>query len=146
MHDLTGRCHCGNIRLSIRLSRAQGEYGPRACDCDFCRKHGAAYVSDRDGCLQIGIEDPSRISLYKQGNELAEMIVCARCGVLVGALFREDGALYATVNVRVVEGAGAFGTEQGISPKLLAADDKVSRWKKLWFRNVTLTSAATASN
>lgn len=138
MHDLTGGCYCGNIRLAARLSRELAEYRPRACDCDFCRKHGAAYVSDRDGSLRIELRDPTGVSLYRQGNELADMILCARCGVLVGALFREEGSLYATVNVRSLQGNDGFAPEQEVSPKLLVPEDKISRWKKVWFRNVRL--------
>lgn len=141
MNDLTGGCYCGNIRLGIRLPRPLEAYQPRACDCDFCRKHGAAYVSDRDGCLRIEARDAALVSLYRQGNELAEMVVCARCGVLVGALFREEEALYATVNVRAMQGSEGFGAEQAVSPKLLESKDKVSRWKKVWFRDVVLTGA-----
>jgi hypothetical protein len=57
--------------------------------------------------------------------------------VLVGPLYRDAGRLYAAVNANVVEGA-AFGAQQPASPRTLSADDKVKRWKELWFSNVTL--------
>ena len=136
MHTVTGGCYCGNIRVELGLAREVGEYRPRACDCGFCRKHGAAYVSDPGGWVRIRVDDPARSGIYQQGNELAEMLLCARCGVLVGALYRSDGRVYATVNVKVIEGGPIFGAEEPVSPKQLSAEDKVARWKKLWFSDV----------
>lgn len=66
------------------------------------------------------------------------MLLCTHCGVLMGALYRAEGRIYATVNVRVIEGAESFGVEQAVSPKQLSPDAKVSRWKDLWFSSVEL--------
>jgi hypothetical protein len=40
------------------------------------------------------------------------------------------------VNVRAVEGTALFGAEQTVSPQVLSADQKVARWKELWFGDV----------
>jgi hypothetical protein len=69
------------------------------------------------------------------------MLVCTRCGVLVGALFRSGGRLFATVNARAVEGTDSFASDQPVSPKRLSADDKVSRWTSLRFADVTVEEA-----
>jgi len=137
MHTARGGCYCGNIRLELSLTQEPGHYRPRACDCGFCRKHGAAYLSDPEGSLAIRIDDPSRTATFRQGNELAEMLLCGRCGVLVGALYRSDAGIYATVNAKAIDGAAAeFGNEQPVSPKQLSGEEKTLRWKKLWFSNV----------
>jgi len=138
MHPVSGGCHCGNIRLELQLANAPGTYYPRACDCAFCRKHGAAYLSDSQGSLRVRINDERKSGTYRQGSELAEMLLCTHCGVLIGAVYRTEGRIYATVNVRVVEDAVGFGIEQPVSPKRLSPDAKVSRWKDLWFSNVEL--------
>jgi hypothetical protein len=135
---MRGGCHCGNILLELQLTNEPGSYHPRACDCAFCRKHGAAYISDAQGSLRILIKDQSRSGTYRQGNELADMLLCTHCGVLVGALYRTEGRIYATVNVKVIEDAGSFGVEQPVSPRKLAGDAKVARWKELWFSRVEL--------
>jgi hypothetical protein len=140
MHHVSGGCHCGNISLDIELSNECASYHPRACDCDFCRKHGAAYISDPQGSLQLRIEDENRVGRYRQGNELADMIVCTRCGVLIGAQYQDKDRLYATVNVRVVSGPVSFAEERPVSPKKLSGDDKAARWKELWFSKVTTTA------
>ncbi len=138
MQSLRGGCYCGNIRLQVELTHQPDHYHPRACDCDFCRKHGAAYLSDPLGSLGIRIADSRHSTAYRQGNELAEMLLCTRCGVLVGALYRSGGRIYGTVNANALEGPPQFGAEQPVSPKELAADEKIARWMKLWFGNVTL--------
>ena len=136
MHGVTGTCHCGNILLDLQLTKDPASYHPRACDCTFCRKHGAAYISDARGSLRVRINDPHQSGTYRQGNELAEMLLCTRCGVLMGALYRAAGLVYGTVNVRVIEGAESFGVEKPASPQKLSADEKISRWKDLWFSSV----------
>jgi hypothetical protein len=130
--QVTGGCHCGNVRVSLELPRPTAEYSPRACDCDFCRKHAAAYISDAKGALSIAITDERELARYRQGSETAEFLVCRRCGVLVAVT--HDG--HATVNARVVD--AAFAAEQAVSPKQLSAEDKVKRWQQVWFADVTI--------
>ena len=140
MHRLAGGCHCGNIRIELELTRSAATYNPRACDCGFCRKHQAAYVSDPQGSLRIRIRDERDCGRYAQGSGQAELLLCRHCGVLVAPLYRDAGRLYAAVNVNVVEGA-EFGPRQSVSPQTLGAGDKVARWKDLWFSNVSCSIA-----
>jgi hypothetical protein len=55
-----------------------------------------------------------------------------------GALYRESHRLFGTLNVRGLDSRLSFGPEQGVSPKLLSADQKVRRWRELWFPDVLL--------
>lgn len=137
-HALRGSCHCGAIRVELELPRAPAAYAPRACDCSFCRKHAAAYVSDSAGRLHIELRDPAALGRYRQGNALAEFLFCKTCGVLVGVAYAEGAGLYATVNERVIDDDPGFADATPVSPQTLGADDKVARWKAAWFRNVTL--------
>ena len=132
-----GGCYCGNVLLELELPHETAHYQPRVCDCGFCSKHGAAYLSDPQGSLRIRIDDMSCRGIFRQGTELAQMLLCTRCGVLLGALYRDDGRTYATVNVRALEGAVAFGTVLPVSPRQLPAEEKVARWKSLWFSDVS---------
>jgi len=138
MHYVGGKCHCANIGVELGLVNAPGQYQPRACDCSFCLKHGAAYVSDASGSLRIRIEDPKFTARYRQGNALAEMLLCARCGVLIAALYSRDAQVHGTVNFRVIDSAAGFGSLRPVSPKELSGDQKVSRWLELWFHNVEI--------
>jgi hypothetical protein len=138
MHRVNGGCHCGNILLEIDFSRAPGAYNPRACDCDFCRKHGASYVSDAQGSLLVRVKDVRQSGKYRQGSGIAECLVCRNCGVLVGAFYRSDGRLFAAVNAKVVDDQVKFGAEQPVSPKNLSESAKVTRWQDIWFSNVVV--------
>ena len=139
MHKASGGCHCGNIRVDLELTRAPNTYTPRACDCDFCRKHGAAYVSDADGSVLISTKDPGNSGKYRQGSGQAEFLLCRSCGVLVGVLHRVEHRLYAAINVNAADVRADFGTQQPASPKSLSANEKARRWQEIWFANVKLT-------
>lgn len=142
MHKMSGGCHCGNVRVDLQFAREPVSYHPRECDCDFCRKHGAAYVSDPQGSLCIRVQDARSLGNYRQGSGVAECIFCAKCGVLIGALYKSEGRIWGVVNVRIVEGPASFGTEQSVSPRKLPAEDKERRWQDIWFQNVAIAAAS----
>ncbi|MDE2448005.1 MAG: aldehyde-activating protein [Gammaproteobacteria bacterium] len=138
MRKVSGSCHCGNVRVDLELAREPVTYHPRACDCDFCRKHGAAYVSDPQGSLSIRVRDAVSMSGYRQGSGAAECIFCRNCGVLIGVLYRSDGRIWGAINVKIVESLTTFGTEEVVSPKALSGNEKEKRWRDIWFSNVTI--------
>jgi hypothetical protein len=138
MHKVGGGCHCGNIRIEAGLTRPPDSYQPRACDCDFCTKHRAAYLSDPQGSLLIRVRDEQQCGRYALGSGQAELLFCRNCGVLVSPLYRDGGRIYGAVNVNVVDAAAAFGQPLRVSPQQLSAGDKVKRWKEFWFSDVTL--------
>lgn len=140
IYKLTGGCHCGNIRVDLELSRPPDNYSPRVCDCDFCSKHSAAYLSDPGGSLRIHVKDAHHLGKYRQGDAIADCLLCTNCGVLVGVSYQDDGRLYAAINSRVVERGTNFGEMKSVSPKLLAAREKAARWKEVWFPDVTLVT------
>ena len=135
---MDGGCYCGNIRFELTLTRTPGDYNPRACDCDFCTKHSAAYLSDPSGSLSVRIADAGQVSRYRQGSGQAQFLVCARCGVLTGVFLEAAGRVYGAVNARAVEGGVKFGSEQAVSPKKLLPGDKLERWQGVWFPDVSI--------
>ena len=140
-HHYAGGCYCGNIALEVELTEAAGAYRPRACDCDFCRRHGAAYLSDPRGRLAIRVERESELGRYRQGDGLAEFLLCRTCGVLAAATWSDHGRLYGVVNSRAVADLAGLGPETPVSPRTLSAEAKTERWKRLWFSDVTLRVA-----
>lgn len=139
--ECTGGCHCGNIVFAASLSVDPATFGPRACDCDFCLMHAAAYVSDPAGKLAITIRDADRVSEYRQGSRQAQFLVCSICGVLVAVRHEEDGLVHAAINARSVDKATRFAEEKNVSPKLLGDTEKSLRWKGAWFRDVSIIIA-----
>lgn len=140
-YHLDGSCHCGAIRVAAELAREPGHYAPRACDCSFCRKHAAAYVSDPAGSLRISVAEPQLLGRYHQGSGSADCLVCARCGVLIGVAYSERGRLFATLNCRVVDGEARFAESVAVSPQTLSAGEKIARWRALWFADVAIVMA-----
>lgn len=133
-HALQGGCHCGAIALDIELSRPPADYAPRACDCSFCRKHGAAWLSDAAGTLRLRLRGD--VLRYRQGSGQAEFVACAHCAVLLLASSDIDGRTCAAINVRAIDGEPGFAPEQAASPQRLSAEDKRERWRQLWFHDV----------
>ena len=138
MNDLkyTGSCHCGNIALEMKLSNKLNSYISRTCDCDFCSKHGASYISDKNGELTISVSQKDKLSRYKHGDRIADFLICQICGVLVGACYEDRGRLYATVNSRTLHRNTELKEYKIVSPKKLNSRDKNQRWKDVWFSNV----------
>src|SRR5688572_28656500 len=101
MHRTTheGSCHCGNLRWRFETALTLGEIAPRACDCDFCSSHRAAWVSDSQGMLRAEVHHAAGLQRYRQGSQQAEFLMCGTCGVLVAAIAcSEDGRLLGAVN------------------------------------------------
>jgi hypothetical protein len=135
---LRGGCHCGKVRVELTTSIRPAEFHPRACDCSFCTKHGAAYVSDPQGRLRVIAADT--LADYRQGSGTARMLLCRACGVLVAAVLEEGGRRYGTVNAKCLDGV-AFGAPETVSPQTLGAQDKKARWTRLWTPDVEIVAA-----
>ncbi|MGB7291149.1 MAG: hypothetical protein WBD99_03140 [Thermodesulfobacteriota bacterium] len=71
IHKYIGGCHCENITFEMEVTAKPPSYNPRACDCDFCRKHAASYVSDPSGKLIIMVENETNLTKYRQGSGIA---------------------------------------------------------------------------
>lgn len=138
---LHGGCHCGALAVAFSTGRAPAATSPRACDCSFCRAHGAAWVSDPDGRLLVRVTRPDRLRAYRQGSLAAQFLLCGDCGVLVAVVFDEDGRSYAAVNAGCLEAHGAFADAVPTSPQALAPDEKIARWRQLWIRDVRVETA-----
>lgn len=137
-----GSCHCGNIALEMEITGEPLSFNPRSCDCDFCRKHVASYVSDPRGKLVIVVKDKNNLGKYRQGSVIADFLICRICGVLVGVCYQEPGQMYAAVNSMAFENVAGFGAAITVSPKKLNDQEKIQRWKKIWFSDVRINTVS----
>lgn len=135
---LEGGCHCGAITLAFFTSLMPGATAPRACDCSFCRAHGAAWVSDAAAQLVIHAHRPDRLRRYRQGSQAAQFLLCGDCGVLVAVVFEEDDRICAAVHVGCLDARDAFAPAVAVSPQTLTPDEKTARWRRLWIRDVRM--------
>ena len=101
---IQGRCHCGNIALTLNWTPEPSEIPARACECSFCVIHGGVWTSCPTGALRIAVEDERAVTRYSFGTRTADFHVCARCGVTPVVTSLIAGKLYAVVNVNSLEG------------------------------------------
>jgi hypothetical protein len=93
-----GRCHCGNVELELDTALELAALPLRACACEFCRRHGARTTSDPHGRARIVVHDAALLGRYRFALATADVLVCTRCGVYVGALLEADDGAWATLN------------------------------------------------
>ena len=83
---MSGSCHCGAVRVGVRLSRSPAEIELRACQCSFCRRHGARTFADPAGHALIESASAADIRHYRFGQRTADFLICAECGVYIAAV------------------------------------------------------------
>lgn len=90
-----GACHCGAARASFRTELSPPPL--RACQCGFCRRHGAATTSDPDGLLTLSFAQTPRA--YRFASRASEVLLCPGCGVYVASCIDTREGKRATLNV-----------------------------------------------
>jgi hypothetical protein len=138
MHIVKGGCHCGNITYIAEFSDNLINYIPWACDCTFCRRHGAAYTSDKNGSLTIKIMNESLVNRYRQGSRIADFLVCKKCGVMTNVCYQGANCLYGSINIRSSDEYNLFSSSQGMRLTQLSDEARIQRWKDNWFSSVTI--------
>jgi hypothetical protein len=103
-----GGCHCGNLRLWLRLPQPPEDTPLRACGCSFCRAHNTRTTSDPDGSVEIWAEDWSLAQSYRFGSGTADFLICRRCGVYIGAVCETAAGRRAVINVNCLADRAAF--------------------------------------
>ena len=97
-----GACHCQAVGFAFHTRVPVAQWTVRACQCTFCRAHGAVTTSDPAGEMEFLIREPALISRYQFGLRTAEFMVCARCGTYVGARMEVGAGVYGIVSVRAL--------------------------------------------
>jgi hypothetical protein len=100
---LLGHCHCGNLRIQFESTLEPAALPLRACQCSFCRRHGAVSTSDPKGAVRVAAGDLGEVQRYRFGLGITDFLLCRRCGVYVLALAEMDGQHYAVINANSLE-------------------------------------------
>ena len=106
--DHSGGCHCGNIRVLLRLSKPPEDSAVRTCTCSFCRSHNPRMISDPAGLLEVSADDWSLVELYRFGMRTADFLICRRCGVFIAAVSDLETAPCAVVKRELPRRPHAF--------------------------------------
>lgn len=97
-----GQCHCGAISYDYRTAVAPADWPLRACQCSFCRSHGACMTSDPAGAVEFTAKDPTQLQPYRFGRKIADFLICKTCGVYLGATMRTARGSFAIINVNLL--------------------------------------------
>ena len=122
-----GGCHCGAIRIEFTTERP---LAPRACQCGFCRKHGARSVSDPDGAATIACSvEPLA---YRFASRAADYLICPVCGVYLGALTGPPEGRLATLNLNAFDDPHLELSAEPVSYDGESAERKAERRRQRW--------------
>lgn len=128
-----GGCHCGNVKVSLCLSKAPADSPLRACQCSFCRAHSTRTVSDPQGLFEVSAKDWAQVEKYRFGTRTADYLICKTCGVYVAALCETPKGLRAVVNVNALDDRAAF-TQTPEKPDYIGEtwDARLARRAERW--------------
>jgi hypothetical protein len=128
-----GRCHCGALEYTYETSLAPSAWAVRACQCTFCRAHGAQTTSDPQGSLTFRIENEGRLVRYRFGLRTADFVVCAQCGVYLGAVITTPTGRYGIVNINAMQPPPpALPQPQGVSYEGESEGERMMRRAARW--------------
>jgi hypothetical protein len=97
-----GSCHCGALGFSFQTALPAPSWSVRACGCGFCRAHGALTSSDPAGALVFHVREAAALQQYRFGLRSADFLVCARCGVYLGARIETADGAFGIINTRAL--------------------------------------------
>jgi hypothetical protein len=131
-----GSCKCNNIE--VRWRTLDFSVVPRACQCEYCRARGAAYVSKSGTSVEVKIRKESLHKLVEQGSKSATFHECAGCGevVLVTAII--EGETYGALNANCMINKHGFSEPVQTHFSNQTAGQKCERWRQNWCHPVLI--------
>ena len=127
-----GSCHCGAITFKFETPLAPGSWAVRACQCSFCRSHGARTTSDPDASVRFVIADASKLNRYRFGMHSADFLVCGNCGVYVAAVVTLPRGQFATLNINTLRLAVNAPPATSVSYEGESLEQKQARREQRW--------------
>jgi hypothetical protein len=127
-----GRCHCGAVGFTLRTSQPPAQWNVRACQCSFCRGHGARTISDPNGSVTFQMTDASKLVRYRFGTRSSDFLICGNCGVYVAALLTSSKGQFATLNINTIRGLRDVPEAVPASYEGESAEQRRSRREERW--------------
>ncbi len=129
-----GSCHCGDLRIEYRTDLLPSAWPLRECQCRFCRKHAMLSTSDPSGDVVVTIANATALNRYRFATGVTDFLLCARCGVYLGATVESDG--WIVINGRLMDCAAAL-LARIAEPKVFesqSAEERIARRRQMWSR------------
>jgi len=130
----TGSCHCGDLAVEYQTALEPADWPLRECQCSFCRKHAMLSTSDPNGEVRLLVQSPESLRRYRFATGVTDFLICARCGVYVGATVKNDG--WMVLNGRAMSCASDL-LARAAEPRVFdreSADERVARRVQMWSR------------
>ena len=129
---LEGRCHCGAVRFTFHASQPPAQWTVRACQCSFCRAHGARTTSDPNGCVTFEIADASKLKRYRFATQTTDFLICYGCGVYLAAVLTSTRGQFATLNVNAIQCRPDLAEAAPVSYDGESAEQRKARREQRW--------------
>jgi hypothetical protein len=139
---LEGACHCKNIQLHFYTEQQVANLSPRQCQCSFCRKHNASWISDPHARVEVTVAMPEKVSHYRLGTKTAEFLICGVCGVVPLVTCRMDDTLHGVLNRYCFETSEVFGETVKTDFSSEDVTNRLERRKRTWISQVKITKRA----
>ncbi|MCC7258422.1 MAG: hypothetical protein IT486_08615 [Gammaproteobacteria bacterium] len=97
-----GACHCGALEFTFETALSPQRWPVLACQCGFCRSHGAATTADPRGEVRFTYAYPDRLRRYRFALRSTDYFVCRECGCYLGAVMMTGVGAVAAINVNVL--------------------------------------------
>jgi len=137
MGEHRASCHCGNLAATLQLSAAPADVQVRACQCSFCRKHGALTIRDAKSLVRFEAKDRGLVERYRFGSRTSDFLVCKGCGVYVGAVCETPSGLKGIANLNTVADREAFTRPpEAMNYDGESAANKLERRAARWMRAI----------
>jgi hypothetical protein len=135
MTSYSGSCHCQAIVYAYHTERDPSTWTVRACQCTFCRAHGALTTSDPQASIEFTAHNIDRLMRYRFGQGVTDFLICNQCGVYVGAQIQTPRGSFGIINVNALQPmpAGltqAVAMEYGSETK----EHRIARREQRWSR------------
>ena len=127
-----GRCHCGAIGFTFRTAVLPQNWAVRACQCSFCRGHGARTTAGPHASVSFRLADPSKLTRYRFGTGTTDFLICSGCGVYLGAVIESGGRQFATLNVNTIREPLEVPEAQPVSYDGESTGERRARREERW--------------
>ena len=131
-HAFEGRCHCGAIGFIFHTSQPPARWAVRACQCSFCRGHGARTIADPEGSVTFQITEASKLRRYRFGTQSSDFLICGNCGVYVAALLTSSNGQFATLNINTIRAPLEVSEAVPVSYEGESGEQRQSRREQRW--------------
>jgi diamine N-acetyltransferase len=127
-----GSCHCGAIGFTFRTLSSPDSWRVRACQCRFCRRHGARTTADPNGNVSFRVSDDSQVQRYRFALGTADFLLCRECGVYIAAVLTSPRGQFSTVNVNTISGLRNVADAAATSYDGESSDQRQQRRQCQW--------------